>query len=200
MKKLLMLLLIVFLCSCSAQQISENYQGATEQRLLSHSINDLAEALPEADFELLEGKIVFLECHFLNDIKPVELESHYLNNIKPVEYAKQRLVLELINTYNCHIVTQQSDAEITLQIFFTALGTDLDKFGLSLPDLVVPGAGVVSSIDIIALEKFHGVAEMYYYFLDENNHIIAKGKPLKTITRNDSLNLPIISIPINTVD
>lgn len=187
MKKLLMFLLIVFLCSCSSQQISDRYNGATEQRLLSHSINDLAEALPKTDFAAVEGKTVFVECHFLNAIEPVE-------------YAKQRLVMELINTYNCQIVTQQSDAEVTLQIFFTALGTNLDKFGLSLPDLVVPGAGVVSSIDIIALEKFHGVTEMYYYFLDESNHIIAKGKPLKTVTRNDSLNLPIISIPINTVD
>ncbi len=186
MKKLLLLLLIVFLCSCSTRQVSDRFSGATEQRLLSHSVNDLAEALPKKDFTEINGKPVFLECHFLN-------------TIEPVDYARQRLALELMDTYNCTVVTEKQDADVTLQVFFTGLGTDLDKFGLSLPEIIVPGVGALSSIDIIALEMFHGVSEMYYYFLDNDNHIILKGKPMQALVRNDTLKLPFISIPINTV-
>ena len=187
MKKLCILFLLIFLCSCSTRQVSDKYSGATEQRLTSHSINDLFERLPEKYFAKIDGKKVYIECHFLN-------------NIEPVLYAKQRLILELMDTYNCQPVSEKSQADITLSVFFTAIGTDLDKFGLSLPDLVVPGAGVISSIDIISLEMFHGVSEMYYYFLDENNYVMDKGEPIKSVVRNDTLKLPMISIPINTVD
>jgi len=186
MKNFSILFLILFMCSCSTRQVSDHYSGACEQRLTSHSVNALMESIPKADFSRIEKKKVFIECYFLN-------------NIEPVAYAQKRLEMELIDTYNCQIVSVISDADLKLQVFFIALGTDLDKFGLSLPELVVPGAGVLSTIDIIALEMFHGVSEMYYYFLDHNNHIIVKGKPVKAMVRNDTLKLPIISIPINTV-
>lgn len=65
--------------------------------------------------------------------------------------------------------------------------------------MILPGAGGLTSIDIISLEMFHGVSELYYYFIDPENHIIFKGKPVKAIVRNDTLKLPVISIPINTV-
>lgn len=186
MKRFCILLVLVFLWACSTRQISDRYSGATEQRLASHSLNDLMEKLPKEDFSAIEGKTVFIECHFLN-------------KIEPVDYARQRFILELIDTYNCRRTEVESNADIKLQVFFTAIGTDLDKFGFSVPELIVPGAGVLSSIDVIALEMFHGVSEMYYYFLDRQNNIIARGEPIKAIVRNDTLKLPIISIPINTV-
>ena len=187
MKKFCILFLFVFLCSCSTRQVSDRYNGATAQQLAAQSVNDLFEKLPEKDFTKIAGKKVFVECHFLN-------------NIEPVEYAKQRMILELMDSYDCQPVTEKSHADIIFSVFFTAMGTDLDKFGLSIPEIIIPGAGVLSSIDIISLEMFHGVSSMYYYFLDPDNHILAKGKPVKAIARNDTLKLPMISIPINTVD
>ncbi|HOO45078.1 MAG TPA: hypothetical protein PLM29_02515 [Deltaproteobacteria bacterium] len=186
MKRLPFLLVILMLCSCSTRQISDRYSGATEQRLTSHSVNDLMEKLPGEHFSTIQGKKIAVTCHFLN-------------NIEPVAYARERLEMELINTYNARIVSDEVDAELRLHVFFTAIGTDLDSFGIRIPELVVPGAGVLSAIDVIALEMFHGVTEVYYYFLDEQETIVLKGEPLKAIVRNDTLKLPIISIPINTV-
>jgi len=144
------------------------------------------EKLPGEHFSTIQGKKVFVACHFLN-------------SIEPVAYARERLEMELIDTYNAQIVSDELDADIRLHVFFTAIGTDLDSFGIRVPELIVPGAGVLSAIDIIALEMFHGVTEVYYYFLDADNTIVLKGAPLKTIVRNDTLKLPVISIPINTV-
>src|SRR6056297_3409847 len=113
MKKWSLLLLLVLSCACSSRQVSDHYTGATEQRLIAHSINDLMEKLPEKDFSELQGKKVFLECFFLN-------------NIEPLAYSKERFRLELMDTWGCRMVPEKTDADMTVQVFFTAIGTDTD--------------------------------------------------------------------------
>ncbi len=183
---LLFIIFLVLMTACSTRQVIERYHGSTAQRLTSHSVNDMIAAIPEADFSRLQNKPVYLECYFLNDIEPLA-------------YAKKRLELELMDRYQCRLVSDPVDAEMEVYVFFTSLGTDSDKFGLSTPEIAIPGMGL-SSIDLLALEMFHGITELYYYIVDDREQIIAKSDVIQTRVRNDSLALPVITIPINTVD
>lgn len=49
-------------------------------------------------------------------------------------------------------------------------------------------------INLITLEQFHGVAEMYYYIDQDQRSDI-----LQSRQRTDALGLPIITIPLNTL-
>ena len=180
------LIVLCLVCSCSTREIREHYTGSTEQRLISLSINKLMTMLPEKDFSILRGEKVLLRCYFL--------ESTAL-----FEYAQKRLEMELMDRYQCQMVESSDDANLILHVFFTSLGTDIDKFGISTPDLVLPVVGGISSMDLISLSMFHGITELYYYVLDSDHQVLVKGKRIKSVTRNDSLSLPFITIPINTV-
>ncbi len=186
-KPAVLVLLIIFMAACSSRQIIDQYHGSTAQRLTSHSVNNMIANIPEKDFSCLEGKKVYLSCYFLN-------------NIEPLAYAQKRLELELMDKYQCLPVPEPSEAEIRLHVFFTSLGTDRDEFGLHTPELVIPGLGGFSQIDVISLEMFHGITELYYYIVDDKDRIVAKSDMMKTVVRNDSLSLPVITIPVNTVD
>ncbi|MBC2696278.1 MAG: hypothetical protein HF982_13585 [Desulfobacteraceae bacterium] len=181
------LIVLCLVCSCSTCEIREHYTGSTEQRLISLSINKLMTMLPEKDFSILRGEKVLLRCYFL------ELTALF-------EYAQKRLKMELMDNYQCQMVESSDDANLILHVFFTSLGTDIDKFGITTPDLVLPVMGGISSMDLIALSMFHGITELYYYVLDSDHQVLVKGKRIKSVTRNDSLSLPFITIPINTVN
>ena len=180
------LIILCIVCSCSTREIREHYTGSTEQRLISLSINKLMTMLPEKDFSILRGEKVLLRCYFLE-------------STGPFGYAQKRLEMELMDKYQCQMVEPSADANLILHVFFTSLGTDIDKFGISTPDMVLPVVGGFSSIDMIALAMFHGITELYYYILDSNHKVLIKGERIKSVTRNDSLLLPFITIPINTV-
>lgn len=186
-KPVVLILFLIFLAACSSRQVVDQYQGATAQRLTSHSVNDMIANIPEKDFSCLEGKKVYLSCYFLN-------------SIEPLAYAQKRLELELMDKYQCRMVREPSEAEIRLHVFFTSLGTDTDEVGLRTPEIVIPGLGGFSQINLISLEMFHGVTEFYYYMVDNRDRIVAKSDMMKTVVRNDSLALPVITIPITTVD
>ncbi|MBS3758983.1 MAG: hypothetical protein KGY61_10005 [Desulfobacterales bacterium] len=186
-KPVALVLFLIFLAACSSRQIVGQYEGATAQRLTSHSVNNMIANIPEKDFSCLEDKKVYLSCYFLN-------------NIEPLAYAQKRLELELMDKYQCRLVPEPSEAEIRLHVFFTSLGTDTDEFGLHTPELVIPGLGGFSQIDVISLEMFHGITELYYYIVDDKDRIVAKSDMMKTVVRNDSLSLPVITIPIVTGD
>ena len=86
-----------------------------------------------------------------------------------------------------------------MHFFFNAIGTDQDSLGISTPQIFMAGAGV-SQIDLIAVEMFHGVSEGYYYIVDNQQAETLRGSLLKARVRTDRLNLPFISIPLNTLD
>ncbi|MDY6832840.1 MAG: hypothetical protein SWC96_13560 [Thermodesulfobacteriota bacterium] len=178
--------LMLVLVSCTTRQVREDYAGSTEQRLTSHSINQVMEKLPEADFALLSDQPVFLECLFLNEIEPLA-------------YARRRLEMALLEKYRCRLVGDPAEAQFVLTVFFTSIGTDFDKNGISTPDLVLPGMGGPMSIDILALEMYHGITEFYYYIRDAEGRVVVRGRMLKKVVRNDTLLLPLITIPINTM-
>ena len=102
--------------------------------------------------------------------------------------------------YNGTLVTTPESADMVLHIFFNAIGTDKDKSGLKTPDFVIPGEIGAVSIDIITLDMYHGISELYYYIVDQKSMVITRGDKIRSTVRTDKLSFPIISIPVNTLD
>lgn len=176
---------LVVLTACSTRQVQDSLAGATAQQLMTHSIDDLAQSLPEEDFSRHTGKRVHLTSHF---VEYTGLQS----------YADQRLAVELARRFDMQVVDNPLVAEVRLQVFYTALGTDHSRKGLVLPLGFVPGVDESIQIDLIALDQFHGVAEMYY-FLGPSGHE-HRSDVLQARTRTDAIGLPIITIPISNID
>jgi len=85
-----------------------------------------------------------------------------------------------------------------LSVFYTSLGTDAGHLGFSIPLGIVPGVGEAVRINLITLEQFHGVAEMYYFLGESGTEM--RGRTLQARTRTDAVGLPIITIPISNID
>ncbi|THB81571.1 MAG: hypothetical protein D3926_01410 [Desulfobacteraceae bacterium] len=182
-----LIVITTFTQSCSTRGVHDEYFGATEQRLLTHSIDQLVSMLPENDFKPVKGQRVFVECHFIE-------------NNHPLQYAAARIKLEMTQKYSLSIVDSIEKADVIFDFFFTAIGTDRDDIGFSTPEFVIPGMAGVVKIDLISLDMYHGVSELYYFMTDSKTGEISKRDRIRSIIRTDKLALPIISIPINTLD
>ncbi|SHJ85396.1 hypothetical protein SAMN02745165_03351 [Malonomonas rubra DSM 5091] len=188
-----LLLFVLFLCACSTRGLNDRYASVTEQRLVTQSLDMLINALPANDFAQLEGKLIFLQTYFIEPV--VEATEH-----APLrDFAQQRLQMELLHKYRCRLVDTPDEAEFQVHFFFNAIGTDQDSLGITTPQLFLPGVGL-SKIDFLALEMFHGVSEGYYYIVDNQQQAAMRGALQKARVRTDRLNLPFISLPVNTLD
>jgi len=86
-------------------------------------------------------------------------------------------------------------------VFFTSLATDQDSLGFSIPiPTVTTESNEIGRLDIIALNMYHGVSELYFYVRDNATKTVVKAERSKAHIRTDKLALPIITIPINTLD
>ncbi|WP_197472749.1 hypothetical protein, partial [Oleiphilus sp. HI0123] len=81
---------------------------------------------------------------------------------------------------------------------YTSLGTDLDNFGIAIPFGYVPGVAENTQLNIITLEKFHGIAEMYYYIGETGSE--NRSQVLQAKVKTDALGLPFITIPLSNID
>lgn len=178
--------LIVMITACSTRQAIDNLAGSTEQRLITHSIDKLMKALPEDDFNKLADKNVYFESQF---IKADAL----------TDYANSRFLVELEQNFNCTIVKQRDEADFNVKVFFTSLGTDQDSAGFTIPPFSIPGISGSVKIDLLALDMYHGISELYYYIFDNTSKIGLRGEKIKAVIRTDKLATPIISIPISTL-
>lgn len=182
-----MLIFGLVLSACSTQGLQSKYSSSTEQRLVTRSIDKLVRSLPEKDFMPLKEKTVFIKCHFIEATQALE-------------YMKSRIELELTQRFGCIISPDPDAAFRHLHVFINAMGSDQDNFGLKTPEFVIPGVSGTLTIKIITLDMYHGVSELYYYILDPDTMSAARGETIKAVVRTDKLSLPIISIPINTLD
>lgn len=175
------LFLVIVLTACGSRQVQDSLVGSTAQRLVSYAIDDLARSLPESDFAPLSGQ-------------RLRIESHFLENGDLRAYADRRLAMELSSRFGIEVVDGLIPADHVLAVFYTSLGTDQDSRGFFLPLGFVPGVAETMQINLITLEQFHGVAEMYYYIDQDQRSDI-----LQSRQRTDALGLPIITIPLNTL-
>jgi hypothetical protein len=181
----LILFFALLSAACGTRQVQDSLVGATAQQLLTHSIDDLAQRLPAADFAPHAGK-------------RVHISSHFVDRVAVRDYADWRLGVELARRFDMQLVDDPDEADIRLEVFYTALGTDQSSKGFVLPVGFVPGLEESTRIDLITLEQFHGVAEMYY-FLGQTG-VEHRGDVLQARTRSDALGLPIITIPLDSID
>lgn len=185
LRLILICLSLALLTACSTREVQDSLAGATAQQLMTHSIDDLARSLPDTDFAPHAGKRIHLASHFV--------EYTGLQN-----YADRRLAVELARRFDIKVVDDPLLAELQLQVFYTALGTDHSRKGFVLPIGFIPGVDTSTQIDLISLDQFHGVAEMYYFLGPSGSE--QRGDVLQARTRTDAIGLPIITIPISSID
>ncbi|MBK1644409.1 hypothetical protein CKO25_07010 [Thiocapsa imhoffii] len=171
------------LSGCSARQTSDSLAGATAQRLVSYSIDEVAGRLPSDDFEPLRGQRLLLVSHFGVRDAPFQ------------DYADQRLAIELQRRFGIEVVEDPAHADQVLNLFYTSLGTDQDKQGLFIPLGMMPGFDSTLSVDLIAYHRFTGTSEFYYYLGPAGHE--HRGYDLRGVSHSDTLGLPIIEIPIS---
>ena len=179
------LTICMLIMGCSTRDLQSSLNGSTPQRLVTHSIDDLVSGLKDKNLDALKGKKVFINSYFLNDSK-----------LK--DYADQRLAVEISGRFGAEIVPTQEDSEQVMTIFYTSLATDMDNFGISIPFGYIPGIDGSASLNIITLEKFHGISEMYYYVGKTGTE--NRSKVLQAKVRTDALGLPFITLPISNID
>ena len=181
------LFLFVILVGCSTRQVDDKFEGSTEQRLVTHSINDLMKKLPEKPIDEIKGKKIVLQTHFIK-------------SGAVVDYATSRLKAELNLRYHPQWVKDSTKADYSLDVYFTSLGTDQDSLGFSLP-LPVQGQGTSpAKISILNFEMFHGISEMYLYLTDLSDNKISTIPLVKSEVRTDKLATPVITIPIGSMN
>ncbi|GGY81537.1 hypothetical protein [Marinobacter zhanjiangensis] len=181
---LLSVLIALSLVGCSTRQLTDNLEGSTAQRLVTHSVDDLIGKLPQEHLSGLRGQRVYLETHFL-----------HTSGVK--NYADKRLALALQRRFGAQLVDSEAEADQIMTVFYNSLATDQSDFGFSIPLGFIPGTGANAKINIITLEKYHGIAEMYY-FLGPTG-VEHRSATLQAVVRTDALGLPLITIPISNL-
>jgi hypothetical protein len=167
---------------CASRQVQDSLTGSTAQRLVTHSIDELMDSLPAADFEKWRGQSLSLESNFI--------EEGPLKN-----YADRRLQIALEQRFGIQVVDRASDSDAQLMVFYTSMATDQELAGFYLPIGVVPGFQEQTRVNLITLEKFHGIAELFYFI--EADGVVERGPTLLTRKQTDALGLPIITIPLS---
>lgn len=176
---------IMLLAGCGSRQVQDSLVGSTAQRLVTQAIDELVGKLPASDFEPLRGQRLHVRSHF---IQRDELR----------QYADQRLAVELRRRFGIELSDSADHADQVLTVFYTSLGTDQGLVGLYLPLGFVPGLDDGTRINLITLEQFHGLAELYYFI--GPGGIEHRSPMLRGRIRTDALGLPIITIPLSTLE
>lgn len=178
-------LIALTLASCSTRHLTDNLTGSTAQRLVTHSIDDLIDKLPQEQLSELKGQRVYLETNFV-----------HASEVK--NYADKRLALALQREFGAQMVDSKTEADQIMTVFYNSLATDQSDFGFSIPLGFVPGATADTKISLITLEKYHGIAEMYYFIGPTG--IEHRSATLQAVVRTDALGLPLITIPISNLE
>jgi hypothetical protein len=181
----LVLAVMLVLSGCSARQLQDSLTGSTAQRLVTHAIDDLAGSLPEQDFASLRGSRLVIHSHFIE-----------LGELR--DYADQRMAIELSARFGIDVVDDALLADHVLNVFYTSLGTDRGLRGFYLPLGFLPGVDETTHINLISLEQFHGVAQMYYYLGEPGSE--QRSTILTSRKRTDAIGLPVITIPVSTIE
>lgn len=179
------LTLCLFITACSTRDVNKQLAGSTAQRVVTHSIDDLVSQLSDVNLDSLQGQKLYLNSYALSD-----------HAIK--DYADNRLAIELQARFGAKIVASQAESDQVMTVFYTSLASDFENFGISIPFGYIPGVDDSTSLNILTVEKFHGISEMYYYVGPTGTE--NRSKVLQARVRTDALGLPFITIPLSNVD
>ncbi len=131
---------LVLLGGCGTTKWSETKRTATEQLLISDSMD---QAVSRIDFRALAGKTVFLDDTFLKDV----VDSSYL-----VSSLRQQLL-----AYGAILKEKREEADYGVEVRSGAVGTDMHSLLVGVPQINLPSAvasaGLPSSFPEIPLIK-----------------------------------------------
>ena len=190
-KIIFVLSLLISVTACSTREAGKQFAGSTEQRLVTYSINQIAEDFAKEPLEEITNQTI-------------RLQSHFVIQNQVVDYANARIQNQLTETFGTKFVANdqlfETPTKYTLKLFYTSLGTDRDSAGFSLPiiDLAEPERS--TSISILAVDMYHGISECNYVLIDtETNQVLKKGA-VKARVRTDKFTTPIFSFPLSDID
>ena len=176
----------VLVAGCSTRQVVDPLSGSTAQRLVTYSLDQFIEdLLTQPEIVAIAGETVHLGVHFLRD--------HPLAN-----YSERLIDSQLQLTHSIKVAGPDESSTAELDVFFNSMGTDNDSYGLSLPTFgFTPGA---NSIDLLALDMYHGITEGYAVVRSEEGGNIQKTERLLARIRRDNVSTPVFDFPINQLD
>lgn len=180
------LLSSIVISGCSTRQIVDPLAGSTAQRLVTYSLNQFIEELmTQPEIAEMRGESVGLGIHFLSE--------HPL-----LEYATRLITAQMQLTHDIKVAAPDESPTISLDVFFNSIGTDSDTFGLSIPTLGV--GGLADSIDILALDMYHGITEGYAIVTSADSGSIQKTDRVLARIRQDKVSTPVIDFSLNQLE
>ena len=176
----------VTVAGCSTRQVVDPLEGSTAQRLVTYSLDRfIEELLAQPDIVAMAGQTVQLGVHFLRE--------HPLR-----DYSERLIDAQLQLTHGILVAGPGEPAAAELDVFFNSMGTDNDQFGLTVPTLgLTPGS---DTINLLALDMYHGITEGYAVIRSEKDGSIRKTDTLLARIRRDNVSTPVIDFPINQLD
>jgi len=176
----------VMVVGCSTRQVVDPLAGSTAQRLVTYSLDRfIDELLAQPEMVAMAGQTVQLDVHFL--------EEHPLK-----DYAERLIDAQLQLTHGIKVARSGEPSMAEVDVFFNSMGTDNDEFGLSVPTLgLTPGS---DSINLLALDMYHGITQGYAVIRSEEGGSIQKTERLLARIRRDNVSTPVIDFPINQLD
>lgn len=178
------LLIVILIAGCSTRQSHSAYSGSTAQRLVTHSIHKFARQLSDETFDTLRHQRVLLQSHAVRDNRTLH-------------YAHDYITRELERRFNINFVYE--DPDYIIDIFFMSLGTDQDTFGLAIPIVDIFDASQRVTIDLMAVDMYHGITEGKIYVTEVSSGTVeARGRVMARV-RADIVSTPVFDFPVNTM-
>ncbi len=174
------------LAGCSTRQVSRTLEGSTAQRLVTCSLDQFIEDLAEQpEISEMKGKTVHLGVYFV--------KGH------PLMDNATRLITAQLNMIHDIKVAGPTDAsQYEVDVLFNSLGTDSDDFGLSVPTFGLTPTS--DSINILALDMYHGITEGYAIVTATDDGSIQQTDRVLARIRRDNVSTPIIDFPLNQLE
>lgn len=141
--------------ACTTVRLTATARSSVEQRLLVRSLERAAARL---DTGLLLGRPVRIELFGLTS-----------DHVFARDFVRARLEERGLH------VTSGEDAEVTLQIFATALAVDTSDTLLGIPSMQMPVLGVpIPEIALFKWERSRGHAEVQLYTYDAAGRLVSR--------------------------
>ena len=171
---------------CSTREVVDPLAGSTAQRLVTYSLDQfIDELMAQPEIAEMQGETVRLGVHFLSE--------HPL-----MEYATRLIGAQMRLTHDMTVATPDESPGLELDVFFNSIGTDNDDFGLSVPTFGFGGSA--DSVNLLALDMYHGITEGYAIVTSADSGSIQKTDRVLARIRRDNVSTPVIDFPLNQLE
>jgi hypothetical protein len=151
-------LLAALVVGCGAMRVSDTTRTATEQMLISHSIDDTVSHL---DFRHLAGKHVYLDAQYLDGVT----DKGYL-----ISSLRQHLL-----ACGCLLQEERKSATYVVEARAGSVGTDRNDMLVGIPQMMVPSVmpgipgGMIPEIALAKKTNRRAVAKIAVFAYDRTS-------------------------------